>query len=241
LTALVHWFSDLRANENKPIMLEETAAASEADSAAARERRLGASIAEFDSRAIGSKPLDELVAELILDRVPLYFDSASQFHHWRKELSIGLNVGLRDIQIIGSAATGRSLSAKSHFGVFRYSGSDIDIAVISSTHFNVAWNWFRSADPVLLGLDPHSTKMFRAHQEHYIYEGVIAAEEFLSFLPFREDWNKELARSASDLPAVLQGRRMTVRIYRNSDALMAAQIEAMRIFRKNKGTIDATR
>ena len=60
----------------------------------------------------------DVVGRIILDRLPYTFDSKKQYFSWRGVLGEGLQVDARDIVIVGSAATGRSLNprTKSGFG-----------------------------------------------------------------------------------------------------------------------------
>jgi hypothetical protein len=167
-----------------------------------------------------------LVSRIVLERLPFMFDTKEQYFHWRQMLAEGLEVDARDIALVGSAATGRSLSARKQFKVF-HKKSDVDIAVISTSHFDRAWQWFRRASPTLLGFDPEQRRLFNRHREGYIFDGMIAANVFLSYLPFGAEWNRELQRSEQYLPPALQGRVLSVRIYRDSEALRSAQLEAL--------------
>ena len=183
-------------------------------------------VQEFMQCAREDTPLKELVGRIVLDRLPFTFDTKQQYFHWREILAEGLEVDSRDIVIVGSAATGRSLSPRKRFGVFG-SKSDLDIAVISQTHFDRAWHWFRQADPVILGLNDEQRRLFEQHKKAYIFDGMIAANYFLSYLPFGREWNHELQRAERHLPPLLRGRMMSVRIYRDSEALRHAQMTAL--------------
>jgi predicted nucleotidyltransferase len=183
-------------------------------------------VAEFMREARTSALPAELVSRIILERLPFAFESKHEYFHWRHMLAEGLQVDAREILLVGSAATGRSLSARKKFGVFGKK-SDVDIAVISPSHFDRAWNWFRHARPALLGLDSEQLRLFNQHRGGYIFDGMIAANVFLSYLPFGSDWNRELQRSEQYLPAKLRGRVLSVRIYRDSEALRRAQLEAL--------------
>jgi predicted nucleotidyltransferase len=183
-------------------------------------------VQEFMSLTLSDEPLRILVGRIVLDRLPFTFDTKQQYFVWRDALAEGLEVDGRDIVLVGSAATGRSLSARKKFGTFS-SASDIDIAVVSSTHFDRAWSWFRRTDPVLLGLEPESVRLFGQHRKQYVFDGMVAANYFLSYLPFGNEWNRELQRSEKLLPSRLRGRKMSVRIYKDGEALRAAQMAAL--------------
>ncbi|MDG4820270.1 hypothetical protein O7635_00090 [Asanoa sp. WMMD1127] len=176
-----------------------------------------------------------LVGRIILDRLPFTFDSKQQYFHWRDELAEGLQVDGRDIMVVGSAATGRSLNPRKRFGVFGR-GSDVDIAVVSARHFDLAWQWFRHIDKTLLRLDPEGLRIFNQHENQYIFHGMIAANYFLGYLPFGERWMQELQRSEKHLPPVLRGRVQRVRIYKDNEALRHAQMTSLAAYRSYLST-----
>ena len=120
-------------------------------------------IAEFMKEVEAGEVPSELVSRIVLERLPFTFDTKEQYFHWRHMLAEGLRVDPRDIVLVGSAATGRSLSARKRFSMF-HKQSDIDIAVISATHFDRAWHWFRQANPALLGFDPEQPRLFKRHR-----------------------------------------------------------------------------
>jgi hypothetical protein len=183
-------------------------------------------VAEFMAEVeVGQVP-SELVSRLILERLPLTFDDKEQYFHWRHMLAEGLQVDPRDVMLVGSALTGRSISARKRFSMF-HKKSDVDIAIISPSHFDRAWHWFREANPSLLGFDPEQLRLFNRHREAYVFDGMIAANVFLGHLPFGFEWNRELQRSEQYLPPNLRGRVLSVRIYKDNAALRRAQVEAI--------------
>jgi hypothetical protein len=183
-------------------------------------------IAQFMTEVQTDAAPSELVSRVILERLPFAFETKEQYFHWRHMLAEGLQVDPREVMIVGSAATGRSLSARKKFSVFNRK-SDVDIAIISPTYFDRAWHWFRQADPALLGFDDEQLRLFGRHREGYIFDGMIAANVFLSYLPFGSEWNRELQRSEQYLPSRLRGRVLSVRIYKDSQALRMAQLAAL--------------
>jgi len=124
------------------------------------------SIQTFDELAMLDESPDLLVTSLILERLPFKFESHVQYFRWREELSHGLYIDQRDILVIGTSATGRSLSPRKKFDVFRNDRSDLDIAVVSQQAFETAWGWIRRADPVLLGFDEETRSSFEANKKH---------------------------------------------------------------------------
>ena len=183
-------------------------------------------IAEFSILASEETRPSQLVGRIILERLPYAFDSKEQYFNWRDMLAEGLEVDARDVIVVGSAATGRSLNPRSRFGVFN-KRSDVDIAVISQTHFDRAWQWLRQADPIILGFNDDQRRLLDRHRADYVFNGMIAANVFLSFMPFGSAWNRELQRSERYLPQLLQGRMLSTRIYRDSEALRRAQLRSL--------------
>jgi hypothetical protein len=194
-------------------------------------------VQEFMQCVREDTPLKELVGRIVIDRLPFTFDTKQQYFHWREILAEGLQVDSRDIVVVGSAATGRSLSPRKRFRTF-HANSDVDIAVISQTHFDRAWYWFRQADPVVLGLTDEPRRLFERHKQAYIFDGMIAANYFLSYLPFGSEWNRELQRAGQYLPPLLRGRMLSVRIYRDSDALRHAQMVSLAAYQRYLRTCD---
>jgi hypothetical protein len=194
---------------------------------------------DFIAAVKSSEPakLKLAAGKLIIDRLPATFESKDQYFEWRAKLAEGLEVDDRDIVLVGSAQTGRSLNAKKQFKVFTTT-SDLDIAVVSRRHFDIAWHWFRHADPLLIPFDDEGKRLFVRHREQYIFDGMIAANYFLQYLPFGNAWMRELQRSTPHLPLSLQGRKMNVRIYMDNEALRHAQANSLQTYRNylnNKG------
>src|SRR5262245_52716373 len=97
-----------------------------------------------------SPTIDRFVEDHLLSRTPWIFgDAASQFLDWRKEVAHAAQVTDRSIYLVGSAATGYSLSPLKAGRPFKFlaSGdrpSDIDLAVVSRDLFERAWERFSS-------------------------------------------------------------------------------------------------
>lgn len=56
----------------------------------------------------------------------------------------------------------------------------------------------------MLGLQGDDKNLFEQHRKHSVFDGVVAANGFLSYLPFGSAWNKKLQRSEEFLPDVLR-------------------------------------
>lgn len=189
----------------------------------------------FDDLVCQHEPA-ESASLVVLDRLPFAFPSKQSFLAWRDDLASGFGVDGKDVSLVGSAATGRSLSTRSkdgkRYGLFRPK-SDIDIAAVSPYHFEVAWRWFRTTNPLFLtGLDGEGKRLFERHGENYVFNGMIAADYFLSYLPFGSSWAEAMQRSQRLLPLDLTGRLMKVRIYRDFASLRQHQTEALRIYKR---------
>lgn len=191
-------------------------------------------IQDFDTVATSDNRLSVLVGQLILERLPFAFQSKGQYLNWKDRLAQGLGIDGRDVYLVGSACTGRSLSARSQFKIFRQK-SDLDIAVVSQLKFDEAWKWFRDTNPDLLNLDDERTALFFRHRDWNIFHGFIASEYFLSYFDFGNEWIKHLQMCEEHLPEALRGRRASIRIYRDAASLRLHLSESMRIYRKYKG------
>lgn len=187
-------------------------------------------IPEFDDAVRSDESLASLASRLVLDRLPHAFGEKQKYLLWRDGLAEGFGVDGRDVVLVGSAGTGRSLNSRKQFGIFT-ARSDLDLAVVAPIYFERAWLWFREADPLLLPLDDDGRKLFAQHRAQYIYDGMIAANYFLSFLPFADEWLKTLRLSSQRAPLALQGRKVGVRIYKDYRALRAAQMGALTSYR----------
>ncbi|NMO57520.1 hypothetical protein HH310_40930 [Actinoplanes sp. TBRC 11911] len=187
-------------------------------------------VKDFMDLVRSDEHVDLLVGRIVLDRLPFTFDSKAGYFLWRHELGSGFQVDARDVVLVGSAAIGRSLNPQKRFKVFG-SQSDIDIAVVSPTHFDRAWHWFRNTDPLLLHLDGDTRRTFDQHKKQYIFEGMVAANVFLGYLPFGQDWLRTLQRCERYLPPLLRGRVQTVRIYKDNQALREAQARSLQAYR----------
>ena len=191
---------------------------------------LDIAIPDLDTAVAGDAELDLLADELVLERLPHAFDTKRNYLQWRIGLASGLDLDPSCLRLVGSAATGRSLNPANRYKVFG-TKSDLDIAVVSNAHFDIAWSWLRTADPLFVSGGPFVEELIDSHRKHYIYDGVITANSFLSYLPFGTAWSQAMVRSQADLPDNLQGRPMSMRIYRDHHSLRLAVVESLRKYR----------
>jgi predicted nucleotidyltransferase len=139
-----------------------------------------------------------------------------------------LEVDPYGVILVGSACTGFSLSPNKNFREF-HAGSDFDVAVISDRHFDQAWRFLRDLGSDVLKLPAQSRQAVNSHRSGHVFDGVIATDRFVQFLPFAEKWVPVLERASLDEPA--DGRPVKVRLYRDLFALRSYQrrgVEAAR-------------
>lgn len=169
-----------------------------------------------------------VVAEHVLERVPHIFgDDWSLFRNWRAQLAAGLDVDPCDISITGSACVGVSLSPRKNFSDFD-DRSDVDVAVISPYHFDLAWRCLRAfclAD----ARSPRERQAVISHRENYIYWGCIATDRILRLMPFSKQWLVASSEMRGVPPT--EGRDVNFRIYRDYDSLRSYQTNGIRKLR----------
>ena len=99
--------------------------------------------------AIASSPSHRaFVEENLLARVPWIFQGdATLFNAWRAAVAREVHIAPENVFLVGSAATGFSLSPSKPGKDFRravsgasYRPSDLDIAIVDSAFFQEAWN-----------------------------------------------------------------------------------------------------
>ena len=170
-------------------------------------------------------PLDLFCSRYIFDRTPHVFqDDWIGYLSWKAKLGSLLNVDSHDLVMIGSAAVGVSLSPTKNLRPFD-DESDIDIAVVSQRHFDIAWRHLRSLGSSQLSMPAVVRDAIRDHKKHYVYLGVIATDQILVHLPFGPDWQRHIASMAKDAPTI--GRNINMRLYHDSDALRFYHIEGL--------------
>lgn len=156
----------------------------------------------------------------ILDRVPALFSDREQYAAWRSAIGRGLNVDPLCLVVVGSTGVGISLSPKKEkFLKPFHQGSDVDLAVISSWHFEEAWRLLRSLGPVdrLRTQSKDKADFLKMHRGHLVFDGAIATDMWLPHLPFGPQWASTLGRAATMNPT--KDREVKARLYRDFDSL----------------------
>ena len=88
-----------------------------------------------------------LVSKWIIERTPHIFGSdVLQYIHWKRQLADAIGVDPCAIVLTGSSSVGISLNPAKNFRNFDAGPkkSDIDVAVVSSFHFEIAWRYLRN-------------------------------------------------------------------------------------------------
>lgn len=156
------------------------------------------------------------VSNHVIDRIPYFLgDNREAYNSWRQRVSRLLEVDLGNILVVGSGSVGCSLNPRKNFAVF-HDGSDIDIAVISTYHFDLSWRVLRR----LRRGDAANNDQWEAvklHQTTLIYWGCIATDKLLEVMPFAAQW-LEASIQISGLPEI-GGRSINFRIYRDFASL----------------------
>jgi hypothetical protein len=180
----------------------------------------------FLSDLEATRDLSRFLSDRLFDSIPALFSSRDQFMSWRTSLASDLGVDPLAILIIGSAAVGLSMNPAKNFKTLD-AASDVDIAVLSEFHFDVAWrylrrmparDYFRLPVPARLAVDAHVNK--------YVYFGTITTDRILAHLPFGALWFAAINARSKEQPTL--GRRLNIRLYRDIDSLRSYQLLGFR-------------
>lgn len=165
---------------------------------------------------LNKEPNEYVVSKWIVEKIPVIFNGDYETFI-KTKLSIANKLGVDSCSIIfvGSSCTGFSLNPEKGFKVFDEE-SDIDIAVISHYYFNIAWHWMRMQDVALLNTS--AKKGIRQHRNYYIFDGTIATDFFLPYLPFGEQWTKVI-KDLEYIP-LFKGREIHFRLYQDHKSLI---------------------
>lgn len=180
------------------------------------------------------KSIDESLAlSLTLEsEVPHVFsDDRRMFEAWRRDLSRHLDVDPAAVIVAGSAAVGVSLNPDKKLKAFG-ANSDVDVAIISQHHFNVAWRWMaRLTSTEKYRLPKEAQAAVKNHRLRHIYFGAVATDDLIGHLPFGARWTQ--AAEAMKARSPVNGRDINFRIYRNRHAFRHYQLVGVRELRTN--------
>lgn len=156
----------------------------------------------------------------LFEAVPFIFGSDQPAYlTWRREAARLLEVDPRNLLIVGSGARGFSIKNGRDFRA----SSDVDLAVVSSTHFDAAWWFLRTTSIGTLKCTSAQRAHIRDFAPKYVYRGCIATDHVLPLLPFGASWQKAAARLGNELPASIGSRVVNFRLYRDIEALRGYQ------------------
>lgn len=171
------------------------------------------------------------VEEVLFDRIPhIFAEDRQQFIDWKRALGAKLDVDPACITLVGSAATGVSLNPFKNFKVFD-AKSDVDVAIVSSHHFSIAWRYLRMNGNRRYSVDTRTRNAWDEHASRYVYWGTIATDRLLGVLPFGLEWLN--AASAVGLLAPTDGRTVNMRIYADYDSLRGYHTQGIRTLRQS--------
>jgi hypothetical protein len=169
----------------------------------------------------------------IFETVPKLFDTADACIAWKTKLAPLIDVDPFSIILIGSAATAISLNPHKNFRPFDADGrrSDIDVAVVSAFHFEIAWRYLRDVGAKKYQLSTKAQASLESHRQQYIYWGTIATESFLHLFPFGKQWTQALGDMAKVEPTL--NREIKIRLYRDSFSLVSYHVNNIRSLRRD--------
>lgn len=165
-----------------------------------------------------------VVSKWIVEKIPHIFNG--NFEHFVKvKLAIAKKLGIDSCSVVfvGSSCTGFSLNPAKDFKVFDEQ-SDIDIAIVSYYYFNVAWRWLRQQDATLL--KGYAKKAYWSHRNFYIFDGTIATDKILDYLPFGAQWKKVIEELKQE--PEFKDREIHIRLYQDHKALVDYHVRNVR-------------
>lgn len=174
-------------------------------------------------------PISFLVSKWVLDRIPYIFnDDRNKYIFWKELLANKLKIDGKAIIFTGSSGCGFSLNPSKNYKDFDME-SDIDIALISQLHFDIAWHYLRNIGASRMGMTNRQKASIQDHVTRLIYWGTIGTDKILELLPFGKSWVIALEEMKKIAP--LEGRTINIRIYKDFEALRAYQTNGFKVLR----------
>lgn len=171
-----------------------------------------------------------VVSKWILEPCPYIFQNKEvEYYQWKILLGKLIVVDPKDI-ITGSAGLGFSLNPYKNYKLFSDS-SDIDIAIISHYHFDIAWFELRHLGTKRLRLSPIELASVKEHVTRLIYWGTITTDKILHLLPFSLEWQRAIDEIKRIYP--LFTREVNFRIYNDFDSLRAYSFNNLKKLQDN--------
>ena len=170
-------------------------------------------------------------ARRIFDIVPAIFNAPVPCTEWKVKVANLLNVDPCSIYVIGTACTVVSLNPHKNFKVFDEGRqSDIDIAVISGFHFEMAWRALRNIGAGKYKLDTAGQAAIQEHRDSHVYWGMFATDKILNALPFGKEWIAASLQISKEDP--MRGREVKFRFYRDTFSFVGYHVNNLRQMRQ---------
>ncbi len=162
-----------------------------------------------------------IASKWIIERTPFIFnDDYEKYIQWKERLSSLIDVDSKSIVFTGSSAAGISLNPDKYFKPYD-STSDVDVAIISTYHFDISWHFLRNIGTRMYRLKQREKYAIDDHRTRLIYWGTIATDRILQILPFGLDWIKAIDEMKKIKPTV--DKEINFRIYKDFESLRAYQ------------------
>ena len=171
---------------------------------------------------IVNEPVTYTTSKWIIERIPFIFNNDLEAYiDWKERLSTLIGVDSKAIVFTGSSSVGFSLNPRKNFAAFSNT-SDIDVAIISSHYFDIAWHFLRNIGPKFHRYTPIVQNAITEHRERFIYYGTIATDKIVHILPFGKDWVGAMNEMKKIDPTI--DREINFRIYKDFEALKTYQV-----------------
>jgi hypothetical protein len=171
-------------------------------------------------------PPDTFASKHVFESVPHVFaGDLDAYIAWKADLGSRIDVDPRAIALVGSSMVGISLNPDKNFKQFD-ADSDIDVAVVSDHHFDSAWRLLRTAHASILTMPVEAQNAIRRHRKGYVFDGAIATDFVLAYLPFAGAWLPAFSHMGTIAPT--SGFDVKARIYRDFDCLRAYQLKGIK-------------
>lgn len=172
-----------------------------------------------------NEPVSYTTSKWVIERIPFVFDNnLESYIDWKERLSTLIRVDSKAIVFTGSSSAGYSFNPAKNFKAFG-DESDIDVAIISSLHFDIAWHFLRNIGTKYHRLRPKEKNAIDDHKERLIYFGTIATDKIVHLLPFGREWVGAMNEMKTIEPT--KDREINFRIYKDFEALKSYQINAL--------------
>jgi hypothetical protein len=188
-------------------------------------------------KAIQSERVEAFAARWLFDMIPHVFANSRDSTAWKLRAAELLEVDPCSVYVIGSACCGVSLNPDKNFKVFDEgrTPSDIDVAVVSHYHFELAWRRLREIGADKYKLDTAGQASLAEHRNQNVFWGMFATDKILSILPFGQKWLAASVEIAKKPP--MEGRDVKFRLYRDSYSFAAYHFNGLRKLREQLATI----